>query len=60
MAVMEWLPTASVEVVVAAWSELGLPRGTFVAIGLTPSLNVTAPQMTGFPPLVTVAVKVTG
>jgi len=57
---MEWTPTVSVEVVVAAWSELGLPRGKLVVIGLTPSLNVTVPQVTGFTPLVTVAVKVTG
>ena len=56
---MELLPSASVEVVHCAWSELGLPRGTAEHRGLTPLLNVTVPQVTGFPPLITVAVKVT-
>jgi hypothetical protein len=54
------LPTVSVEVLADAWSELGLPRGTFEANGVPPSLNVTAPQVTGLElASTTVAVKVT-
>ena len=61
MAVIEWLPTVSVEVVACAWSAPGLPSGTFEAIGVLPSKNVTVPQVIGFPVpcWVTVAVKVT-
>lgn len=54
------MPTVSDEVVACAWSELGLPSGTFDAIGVAPSLNVTVPQVIGFElKSCTVAVKVT-
>jgi len=54
------LPIASDEVVACAWSELGLPRGTFEANGVAPSLKVTEPQVIGFElASTTVAVKVT-
>ena len=57
VAVIGWLPTASVEVVNVAWPE---PlRVTLDASAVAPSLNVTVPAVTGLPPLVTVAVNVT-
>jgi hypothetical protein len=61
LAVIAWFPIESVEVVACAWSAPGLPSGTFEAIGVAPSRNVTAPQVIGFPVpcWVTVAVKVT-
>ena len=59
---MLWVPVPSAEVVICAWSELGLPSATDEQpdIGEAPSSNCTVPQLIGFELVsVTVAVKVT-
>ena len=57
VAVITWLPSASADVEKATCPEA--LTGTFAARVVGPSVNVTVPVVTGSPPLVTVAVKVT-
>ncbi len=50
-------PGSSAEVDIVAWPELSKAA---VASGVLPSWKVTVPEDTGSPPLLTIAVKVTG
>src|SRR5918998_5265463 len=54
---MTWLPWGRVDVEKVAWPEPS--TGTLAANVVVPSVKVTVPVVTGLPPLVTVAVKVT-